>query len=137
MAYAVTIALVSVLFIDYMLPLKFVIFGFAAVIIFFTYSSKLTMNWEHYSEHVFQRRVFITALIIRLVYVIFIYYFYISETGEPHAYHKGDEGLYNGIARLWSDYGYEEFQDSIQNDVDFSDTGYCWWLGILYLIFGP
>lgn len=137
MAYAVTIALVSVLFIDYMLPLKFVIFGFAAVIIFFTYSSKLTMNWERYSEHVFQRRVFITALIIRLVYVIFIYYFYISETGEPHAYHKGDEGLYNGIARLWSDYGYEEFQDSIQNDVDFSDTGYCWWLGILYLIFGP
>ena len=136
MAYAVTIAIVSALFLNYMLPLKFVIFGFAAVIIFFTYSSKLTMNWGRYNENVFQRRVFITALIIRLVYVVFVYHFYISETGMPHAYHKGDEGLYNGIASLWVENGYDEFLDSVHNDIDFSDSGYCWWLGVLYLIFG-
>ena len=39
MCYAITLALVSALYIDYVLPLKFVVFGFAAVIIFFVYAS--------------------------------------------------------------------------------------------------
>ena len=137
MCYAITLALVSVLFMDFVLPLKFVVFGFAAVIIFFTYASKLTINWGRYSEIVFQRRVFVTAFILRLIYVIFIYYFYIRETGMPHAYYAGDEGLYHGVARRWYEYGFEEFYDCIRHDLDFDDTGYCWWLAILYLPFGP
>lgn len=137
MCYAITLALVSALFIKHVLPLKFVVFGFVAVILFFTYSSKLTMKWGQCSEHIYQRRVFITALIIRLVYVVFIYYFYISETGEPHAYHKGDEGLYQGVAEMWYEEGYESFHKCLLNYLEFSDTGYCWWLAILYLPFGP
>ncbi len=137
MCYVITLALVSALFINYVLPLKFVVFGFVAVVIFFTYASKLTMNWGRYNENVFQRRVFVAALIIRLVYVIFIYYFYISETGEPHAYHKGDEGLYQAVAARWYEAGFEAFHTTITDYLDFDDTGYCWWLAILYLPFGP
>ena len=137
MCYAVTLALVSALFINYVLPLKFVVFGFVAVILFFTYASKLTMRWGQCSEHIYQRRVFIAALIIRIVYVVFIYYFYISETGEPHAYYKGDEGLYQSVAQVWYEFGYEDFRNCLRDYLDFSDTGYCWWLAILYLPFGP
>ena len=137
MAYVVTLALVSALFIKHVLPLKFVLFGFVSVTIFFTYVSKLTMNWGNCSEHIFQRKVFVTALIIRLVYVVFIYYFYISETGAPHAYHKGDEGLYQAVAAKWYEGGYEEFRNCIHDYIDVSDSGYCWWLAILYLPFGP
>ena len=137
MCYAITLALVSALFIKHLMPLKFVVFGFAAVIIFFTYTSKLTMNWEHYSEHIYLRRLFITALIIRLIYVVFIYYFYIDETGKPHAYYAGDELLYQSVATTWYEYGYEDFRAELRDYLDFSDTGYCWWLAILYLPFGP
>lgn len=136
-AYVVTLALVSALFIKHVLPLKFVLFGFVAVTVFFTYASQLTMRWEHYTEHVFHRKVFITALILRLVYVVFIYYYYISETGMPHAYHAGDEGLYQGMAEIWYKYGFEEFLDNMHAYLDRSDSGYCWWLALLYLPFGP
>lgn len=137
MCYVITLALVSALFINYVLPLKFVVFGFVAVVVFFTYASKLTMNWGRYNENVFQRRVFVAALIIRLVYVFFIYYFYISETERPHAYHAGDEILYQAVASRWYEDGYEAFRTSLHDYLDFDDTGYCWWLAILYLPFGP
>ena len=136
MCYAVTLALVSVLFINHTLPLKFVVFGAVAVIVFFTYASRLTINWGHSSETAFQKNVFFTALIIRLIYVIFIYFFYISETEMPHAYYAGDELLYQGISGSWYEDGYEEFRQALQY-LDFDDSGYCWWLALLYLPFGP
>ena len=136
MTYAITLALVSALFIKHALPLKFVLFGAVSVVVFFTYVSQLTVRWRDYPEHLFQRRIFIIALIIRLVYVVFIYYFYISETGEPHAYHKGDEGLYQEMAELWGYYGFEEFRSTMQAFMDLSDSGYCYWLGFLYSLFG-
>lgn len=137
MCYLITLALVSALFIRYVLPLKFVVFGFVAVVVFFTYASKLTMNWGRYNEIVFQRRLFVAALLIRLVYVIFIYYYYISETEMPHAYHAGDELLYQGVASMWFEEGYESFHSTLINYLDFDDSGYCWWLAVLYLPFGP
>lgn len=136
MAYAITLALVSALFIKHVLPLKFVLFGAIAVIVFFTYVSQLTVKWKDFPEHIFLRRIFFTALIIRLVYVVFIYHFYISETGLPHAYHKGDEGLYQEMAELWGNYGFEEFQSGMRQFVELSDSGYCYWLGFLYYLFG-
>ena len=137
MGYVVTLAIVSALFIKHALPLKFVLFGFVAVAVFFTFASKLTMNWERTSERVFIRRLFFTALFIRLVYVIFIYFYYISETGIPHAYYAGDEMLYQNMAANWHEYGYEEFRRCISAYLDRSDSGYIWWLGLLYLPFGP
>lgn len=137
MCYAITLALVSVLFIGHVLPFKFVLFGFVSVIVFFMYSSQLTMRWERISERLFLRRLFFTALLIRLVYVVFVYYFYISETGMPHAYHAGDELLYQNMAENWYNYGYEVFRSNVRDYLDVSDSGYIWWLGILYLPFGP
>ena len=135
--YVVTLALVSAIFINHVLPFKFVMFGFIAVTVFFTYVSKLTMRWGQCSELVFPKRLFVVALIIRVAYVIFIYNFYISETGFPHAYHKGDEMLYQDIAATWYEKGYEEFHYYLNYYMERSDSGYCWWLALLYLPFGP
>lgn len=137
LCYVVTLALVSAIFLKYVMPLKFVLFGFIAVIVFFTYASRLTMKWGQYSELVFPRRLFFLALVIRVIYVIFIYNFYISETGFPHAYHRGDEELYQSTAAVWYNFDYEEFRHYLDTYFDPSDTGYCWWLAILYLPFGP
>ena len=137
LCYTITLALVSALFINHILPLKFVVFGFAAVILFFTLASKLTMKWGHCSEQIYQRRVFLTALVIRLVYVIFIYFYYISETEIPHAYYAGDELLYQDVAQRWFEGSYKEFYNYLHSYIDYSDSGYCWWLAIVYLPFGP
>jgi hypothetical protein len=136
MAYAITLAIASAMFMKHALPLKFVLFGFVAVVVFFTYVSQLTMKWEHYPEHVFPRKVFTVAFFLRLIYVVFVYNFYLSETGAPFAYHAGDEMLYHYQAIIWHDDGFEEFRDSMHTYLELSDSGYCWWLALLYQLFG-
>lgn len=134
--YAITLALVSALFISNVLPFQFMLFGIVAVILFFTYSSSLTMNWQRIHLRLFTRRLFITALLIRVVYVVFIYFYYIEMTGMPFMYHHGDEGFYQGIAQIWYESGFEEFLQQIYSYVEFSDRGYIYWLGFLYRLFG-
>lgn len=137
MAYVITLALVSAIFINRVLPLQFMLFGIIAVVVFFMFANKLTMSWGKYHERLFTKKLFLAALLIRLVYVIFIYFYYISATGEPHAFHAADEHLYQGAAAVWYKYGLEEFRGYINAYIDFSDSGFCWWLALLYLPFGP
>ena len=134
--YFITLILVSVLFMSHAMPFQFMLFGAVAVCVFFYFSNRLTMDWRRYSERTFSKKLFVTALMIRLVYVVFIYFYYIEMTGEPFMYHKGDEGWYQYMGSLWHDYGIETFRDQLNSGVDFSDKGYCWWLAIIYKIFG-
>lgn len=136
-AYFVTLALVSSIFMNRVLPLEFMVFGIAAVVTFFVFTNRLTMSWRQYPERYFPRKLFTTAFLIRLVYVVVIYFYYINATGEPHAYYAADEHFYQEVAQVWYNYGLEEFRDYRKAWVDFSDSGYCWWLAILYLPFGP
>lgn len=137
MAYGITLALVSGIFFSRVLPLQFMLFGIFAVVVFFVFANKLTMSWEKFPERLFSKKLFTTAFFIRLAYVIFIYFYYISATGQPHAFHAADEGFYQGAAEVWYKYGLEEFRGYMQAYADFSDSGYCWWLAILYLPIGP
>jgi len=134
--YVATLAVVSAVFMKYVLPFQFVLFGFVSVTVFFVFVNRLTMNWQKFPERFFAKKLFIAALIIRLVYVVFIYFYYMQMTGSPHAYHAGDELLYQGMAEIWTKYGYEEFQKNMKEFMDISDSGYCYWLGVLYLPFG-
>lgn len=136
-AYFVTLAMVSGIFMNRILPLEFMMFGIIAVMVFFVFANKLTISWGQYSERYFPRKLFTTALLIRLVYVVIIYFYYISATGEPHAFHAADEHFYQSAAQVWYKYGLEEFRGYAKAYIDFSDSGYCWWLSILYLPFGP
>lgn len=136
-AYFVTLALVSAVFLNRVLPLEFIVFGIISVVSFFVFSNRLTMSWERFPERFFPRKLFTTALVIRLVYVVVIYFYYISATGQPHAYYAADELLYQGAAEVWYKYGFEEFRGYVKAYLDISDSGYCWWLAILYLPLGP
>ena len=71
--YVITLALVSVIFMNHALPFQFMLFGFVPVVIFFTYSTQVTKDWGKYSSKLFSKKVFNAALVIRIVYVIFIY----------------------------------------------------------------
>lgn len=134
--YVVTMVVISAMFMGNALPLQFVAFGFVSVFVFFYYSNKLTSRWRRYSHQEFTRKVFNTALVIRIVYMVFIYFYYIEMTGVPHAYHAGDEWLYHGMAMVWKKNGLEEFLNEMKGFIAFSDAGYCWWLAIEYRIFG-
>lgn len=135
--YVVTLALVSAFFMSFAMPFHFVLFGVVAVMVFFVFSNKLTMSWQRYKPKLFTKKLFITALIIRIVYVVFIYFYYLEMTGYPHGYSVGDELFYQYAGSALRTYGYQEFTKVFDAfNVDFSDTGYCWWLAIEYLVLG-
>jgi hypothetical protein len=135
--YLVTLALVSALFMSYVLPFQFMLFGLVPVIVFFNYSNKLTMSWQRIKPATFTKKLFKTALIIRIVYVIFIYFYYIKMTGLPHMYYPGDELLYEEVGLLLKDVGPSRFAELLRAyNISFSDSGYCWWLAFENFILG-
>jgi len=120
---------------NYALPFQFMLFGFVAVFLFFNYSNQLTVQWGRYSPKVFKKKLFLTALIIRVIYMIFIYFYYLNMTGMPHMFHPGDELGYHRIAMLLRDEGWDTFNTYVQL-YSLSDRGYFYWLGFLYSVFG-
>lgn len=134
--YFVTLALASAFFLNYAMPFQFMLFGIVPVILFFTYSNKLTMDWQKYRPEVFAKKLFTTAVIIRIICVIFLYFYFIEKTGLPFKFGTGDELYYTGIGVVWHDYGFEEAVRQLHEYADLSDRGYCWWLSFEYVLLG-
>ena len=112
--YLATLALVSAFFLSYAMPLQFMLFGLVPVIVFFNYSNKLTMSWQRIKPATFTKKLFTTALIIRIVYVVFIYFYYIEMTGLPHMYYPGDELLYEEVGLLLKEVGPSRFNELLK-----------------------
>ena len=136
LGYVVTLIAVSAIFLQRALPFQFMVFGLASVLIFFMGSNRLTKNWYKFPPKKFTKKLFTTALIIRVVYVVFIYFYYIAMTGQPHEFYVGDALLYHEMASLWRLYGMDAFIQQMHEHIMFSDAGYCWWLAIEYEILG-
>lgn len=135
--YFITLVLVSVIFISYVMPFQFMLFGIVPVIVFFNYSSKFTVEWRRIKPAAFTKKLFTTALIIRIVYVVFIYFYYIEMTGLPHMYYPGDELLYEYVGTLLKEEGPSRFRELLKvYHISFSDSGYCWWIAIENAILG-
>jgi len=134
--YVATLLLVSAIFLNHVLPFQFVVFGFVSVFVFFSYSTSLSQSWRKFAPQLFTKKLFSTALAIRIIYVVFIYFYYVEMTGEPFAYFAGDEKFYYGMGSLWRLYGLDEFLSEMREFVPFSDSGYSWWLAIEYQLMG-
>ncbi len=134
--YVVTLALVSAAFISHALPFQFILFGFVPVVLFFDFSNKLTVRWGGFSSLLFPKKIFTTALLIRLAYLFFIYFYYIEMTGAPFAYYAGDETQYHYAAQLWPTVSFRRFWEELSLCYSISDRGYIFYLGIVYRLFG-
>lgn len=134
--YLAALILSSAMFISHALPLQFMLFGLISILLFFLYSHKLTKSWHKFDPGKFVNKLFITSLLIRIAYVVFIYYYYIEMTGRPHMYHAGDELWYQYMGERWREDGFESFLEALTLYGDFDDSGYCWWLGLMYKLMG-
>lgn len=133
--YLATLALISLVFYKYAMPFQFMLFGIVAVLVFFLFGNRLTMEWQRFSTKTFAKKLFVTALLIRVVYVFFIYLYYINMTGTPHAFHAADELTYQFFGEIWRNQGF----DAMRYEMKFaaiSDSGYPWLLGFEYMLLG-
>lgn len=144
-AIAVYMALLILIPVLFGYPMKWYwwIFGIVEVVCFFMLSSELSKSWSSAKEHAFLTNVFWLAFILRVSYVIFSYFFYISYNNSYFEFGAADSYTYH----LFALHGAEmikngEFNFKHQFDamgffsrgVDLSDMGYPIGLSFLYLL---
>lgn len=133
--YLTALMVVSVLFMNMAMSIVWWVFGIVEVAGFFYFSNQLTRKWTNYSEKTFSKKLFQTALILRVVWVFFSYLFYLGMTGAPYEFSAADVYTYESLANVVMTKGWEGVQ-SLIDSVGLSDSGYAAYLGTIYSIFG-
>lgn len=137
--YFALLMCVPVLF-GYPMEWYFWIFGIVEVVGFFYFAHQLPIEWQNLSSKAFTKKLFTTALIIRIIYVVFSYWFYNVMTGQPFEFSPGDVMFYNHMGQ----YGHQCLSNGDWNllskfetyaDVALSDSGYPLYLSFVYWIF--
>ena len=134
--YFIALVSVSVVFISHIMPFYMMLFGIVGVCAFFYFSTNLTKRWRTLHPKVFVKKLFWTALVIRLVYVVFVYFFYDAMTGRPFMFHSADEFVYFNVSNIWSQSGFGVFRRTVSH-FGIDDSGEFYFLGLLSKIFGP
>ena len=125
----------NIIFFSYALPLIWWAFGLVEVLSFFYFSNQLTRKWANYSPAKFTKKLFQTALMIRLVWVIFSYFFYTYMTGKPFEFDAGDALFYHSTAFELAVAGLSNIK-VVMPKVGLSDSGYVVYLSMIYSIVG-
>ena len=91
--YAVALLGVNMVYSRYAMEWYFWLFGIVWVAGFFFLSVKFSQEWSILrlrKQKAFEKKVFWTGLAIRVIYVVFIYFFYLHMTGQPHEFAAAD-----------------------------------------------
>jgi hypothetical protein len=133
-AYFVILGACYIFFAGRGLPLIWITFGSAEVITFFYFSNLLTHNWAPISDRTFRKELFTTALVIRILYVVFVYFFYELMTETPHEFDAADALIYHnqavGIVEKLTIGDLNFLNSMFSNGV--SDSGFPIWLSVIY-----
>ncbi len=137
--YLISLAIVSVLYFRYAMSAMYIILGIAFVCGFFLLSSKWSLSWGSYPDKRFVRDVFLAAIILRLVWVVASYFYYLNATGQPFEFDAADSIGYHETA-LWLyrspwSVAFDYFFGP--ESLGVSDAGHALYLALLYKLFGP
>lgn len=139
--YLLALIVISVVFREYALQPKWMLWGIGEVLFFFLMTAVFYPRWKDNDRKRFLWTVFLVALVIRVVYAVAIGYYYYYQTGSAHEYDAGDSLWYHSTALLCAEWLKKGHIVSIFRYLRFytmgySDQGYTLWLTILYTIFG-
>ncbi|KIC93564.1 hypothetical protein [Flavihumibacter solisilvae] len=135
----VTIFVNWYLFHENFIPWPFIVCGFLVAAGYFMMLNKLLHKWLQLPEKDFIKRLFLSALVIRVLAVVFFYFFFIAATGIAFEYNPVDSLFYHRTAQKIADHFQQgDFQVmSYTAGITFSDLGFNIYLGALYALFGP
>lgn len=136
--YFIILVFTSIVSIPLALPLIWIVFATCTILFFFLKSKQLIKRWDNFSEIRFGNKLFVTAFSIRIVWVVFSYYFYKHMNGQPFEFDTADALGYHNEA-IW-------MLDVIRNgdwsmfwdyyETRSTDMGYPVYLMFVYSIFG-
>ncbi|MBO7465031.1 MAG: glycosyltransferase family 39 protein [Bacteroidales bacterium] len=136
--YAASLAAVSIAFMNYAMDFVWIVLGITEILLFFLLSSRLSVQWQRLSTRDFTKDIFVAGLLLRIVWVLFSYFFFQSKTGIPFEFGAADALSYHGEAEWlagepWSYLWHYLFAS--RSGV--SDSGYSLYLTTIYKLFGP
>lgn len=136
--YIVCLLVVSIVFFNRILDWYWFAFGLIEVVGFFYFSNILTKKWSNFSPKFFEKKLFKTSLILRLIWVVFSYFFYLWMTGQPFEFQTADAYNYHTraiwIKGLFESQYFPPFLDFINEGP--SESGYPTYLSFVYIITG-
>ena len=136
--YAISLAAVSIACMNYAMDIVWIALGIAEILLFFLLSSRLTVQWQRLSVKDYVKDLFVTALLLRIVWVLFSYFFYQSQTGMPFEFDAADALGYHGEAEwLASESWSFVWQYLFASRSGVSDSGYAIYLTTVYKLLGP
>lgn len=126
------------LFIKNALPFQWIFYGVVEVVGFFLFAHFFTKRWTNGTAQNYQKWLLWVSFILRTVWVVFSYFYFLWFTGAPFEFEAADAKGYHGEA-LWlveliSNEAFDTYLDYI--GINYSDMGYPLYLGILYYIIG-
>ena len=139
LAYIVALIACSVLYVNYTMQWYWWVFGIVEVVCYFYFANRLTKNWAMLKPHTFERNIFGWACLIRVIVMLFLYWFYNEMTGQPFIFHAADAVGYHEEA-LWIAETIRDGHFNTYLDYKFgpgkgvSDAGYPMYLGLVYLL---
>lgn len=140
--YLLALITISLVFNDYALQLKWVLWGMGEVLFFFVLTTLFYPRWKNDDPKRFRRKLFWTAIGIRALYAFLICYYYYYQTGKAFEYNVADGIWYHRTGvhlsrAVRQGYIRYVFQYLRAYTMGFSDQGYTLWLTLIYTIFGP
>lgn len=140
--YAAALLLIHILYFEFATEWYFVLFGLGWVVGFFVLAQRFSNAWSFRavpSPRRFEQELFWTAFLIRVVYVVFIYFFYTEMAGQPFEFQAADAVGYTEVAQDWAlyleqDRLWEMLVKAAQKGV--SDMGFPFLMFPLFYIFG-
>lgn len=139
--YLLALVVISLCFREQALQLKWMLWGVGEVLFFFLLTATFYPRWKADDPKKFRRKVFFTALVLRMVYAFVMCYYYFWETGAAFEYGAGDSLFYHSMGVHLSGAvrgGYFSYIFKYLNayTMGYSDQGYILWLTLLYTLFG-
>jgi hypothetical protein len=119
-----------------MMGLEFITIGIVWVLIFFLLSHRYTFQWSTFEEGKYIRKLFFTALLLRLIWVVVSYFFYLIKTGTPFEFGSSDAISYHDEAVWFHEMGWSVTFDYLKTRA-IGDRGYSFYLAVLYSVIGP
>lgn len=136
--YILSLAMVSIVFHSYAMDFIWIAFGILGILLFFMSSTQFTLKWQQIPKKAFVRVAFLTALLLRIAWVLFSYFFYLSNTGMPFEFDAADAIGYHGEAEWLAGLDWDVvWRYLFVEKGGVSDSGYALYLTFLYKIFGP
>lgn len=137
LAYVAALTLVTLLFFNQSLPWWLLVWGLISVVLFFNGSAYCSKRWSMVKPMKFEQKVLVLAILIRIVYVIFIYYFnqYQYDSWGESNHDDADWYVPTGveIADGWRN-GTNVIKGLLDFGIDVSDMGYVIYLAVINFV---